>query len=149
MVISQGDVVWVDLPPPRGSAPAGRRPALVLQHDRFNRTKLNTIVVAAITSNLKYAALPGNVRLRRGEAGLPRASVVNVTQIATVDRGQIGARLGEVAPARLREVWDGVMLVLAPEAMGALAPGVGRAGVARAGRVGHYLAREPRLREAT
>jgi mRNA interferase MazF len=115
VVISPGDVVWVDLPPPRGSAPAGRRPALVLQHDRFNRTRLNTIVVAAITSNLKYAALPGNVRLRRGEAGLPRASVVNVTQIATVDRGQVGARLGQLASGRLQEVWSGVLLVLAPE----------------------------------
>jgi mRNA interferase MazF len=90
----------------------------VLQHDRFNRTRLNTVVVAAITSNLKYAALPGNVRLRRGEAGLPRPSVVNVTQIATVDRAQLRSRLGQLAPARLREVWDGVMLVLAPEPAG-------------------------------
>jgi len=87
----------------------------VLQHNRFNRTGLNTVVVLAITSNPKYAALPGNVRLRRGEAGLPRASVVNVTQIATVDRAQIGSRLGQVAQSRLREVWDGVLLVLAPD----------------------------------
>ena len=114
MVIEQGDVVWVDFPPARGSAPAGRRPAVVLQHDRFNRSALQTTVVLAITSNLKYAALPGNVRLRRGEAGLPRASVVNVTQIATIDRAQIGARLGRVSRPRLLEIWEGVRLVVAP-----------------------------------
>jgi len=62
------------------------RPVVVRQHERFNRTTLATAVVVAITSRLKYAELPGNVRLRKGEAGLPRASVVNVTQIATVDR---------------------------------------------------------------
>jgi mRNA interferase MazF len=114
MVIQQGDVVWVDLPPARGSAPAGRRPAVVLQHDRYNRSRINTAVVAAITSNLAYAGLPGNVRLRKGEAGLPSPSVVNVTQIATVDRAEITARAGQLSPERLLEVWGGVRLVLAP-----------------------------------
>ena len=79
MVIQQGDVVWVRFPPPRGSAPAGRRPAIVLQHDRFNRTRLNTVIVAAITSNLRYGGLPGNIRLPKGEGGLPRPSVVTNT----------------------------------------------------------------------
>ena len=115
MVIEQGDVVWVRFPPPRGSGPAGHRPAVVLQHDRFNRTRLATIVVVAITSNLRYAALPGNIRLPRGEAGLPSASVVNVTQIATVDRADLGDRLGRLNPTRLVEVWNGVRLVLAPD----------------------------------
>lgn len=114
-MIAQGDVVWVAFPPPRGSGPAGRRPAVVLQHDRFNRTRLTTTVVVAITSNLRYAALPGNVRLARGEAGLAVASVVNVTQIATVDRADLRGRLGRVSRGRLADVWDGVRLVLAPE----------------------------------
>ena len=114
MVIEQGDVVWVELPAPRGSEPGGRRPALVLQHDRFNRTALGTTVVAAITSQLKYAALPGNVRLAKGEAGLPRPSVVNVTQIATVDRDVLVARIGHLSPRRFAEVWAGVRLVLEP-----------------------------------
>jgi mRNA interferase MazF len=83
MVIQQGDVVWVDFAPPRGSAPAGRHPAVVLQHDRLNRSAIQTIVVAAITSNLKLAAYRGNVRLSKGEAGLPRSSVVNVTQYSS------------------------------------------------------------------
>ncbi len=114
MVIEQGDVVWVSLPPARGSAPAGRRPAVVVQHDRFNRTAISTTVVAAVTSNLKYARLPGNVRLRKGEAGLSRASVVNVTQVATIDRSDIDARLGRLSPARLARVWRGLRFVLEP-----------------------------------
>jgi mRNA interferase MazF len=104
-VIRQGDVVWVDLPPPRGSAPAGRRPAVVLQHDRFNRTRINTTVVAAITSRLTYGALPGNVRLRGGEGGLPRPSVVNVTQIATIDRSGVGSVAGRLLDRRVVEIW--------------------------------------------
>lgn len=113
-MIQQGDVVWVNLPPARGSAPAGRRPAVVLQHDRFNRTRINTMVVVAITSNLKYGALPGNVRLRQGEGGLARASVVNVTQIATVDRADIESAAGRLSQRRLAEVWDGIRLLLEP-----------------------------------
>ena len=114
MVIQQGDVVWVELPPPRGSAPAGRRPAVVIQHDRFNRSSINTIVVAAVTSNLKYANLPGNVKLRRREGGLQRGSVVNVTQIATVDRSAVAKRIGQLSRARLHDLWNGVRLVLEP-----------------------------------
>jgi mRNA interferase MazF len=115
--VTQGDVVWVTLPEARGSAPGGRRPVLVLQHDRFNRTQIATAVVVAITSKLKYADLPGNVRLRKGEGGLPRASVVNVTQIATVDRHLLGPRLGIVTGTRLAQVWDGVRLVCEPDAV--------------------------------
>ncbi len=114
MVIQQGDIVWVCFPPSRGSAPAGRRPAVVLQHDRFNQTRLNTAVVAAITSNLKYGGLPGNVRLPKGEGGLPRPSVVNVTQIATVERADIDSIAGRLSRQRLAEVWDGIRLVIEP-----------------------------------
>jgi mRNA interferase MazF len=116
VVIQQGDVVWVSLPDARGSAPAGRRPAVVLQHDRFNRTRIATAVVVAITSKTRYADLPGNVRLRRGEGGLPRTSVVNVTQVATVDRASIGPRLGALTHARLAQVWEGIRLLCEPDA---------------------------------
>lgn len=95
---------------------------MVLQHDRFNRTKLATVVVVAITSKLKYAKLPGNVRLRQGEAGLPRASVVNVTQVATVDRALLGPRLGTLTAHRLAQVWSGIRLVCEPEATASSAP---------------------------
>lgn len=89
---------------------------MVIQHDRFNRTRIATAVVVAVTSKLKYADLPGNVRLRRGEAGLPRASVVNVTQVATVDRALLGPRLGALGTARLAQVWSGIRLVCEPDA---------------------------------
>ena len=115
MVIKQRDVVWVDLPPPRGSEPAGRRPAIVLQHARFNRSGLSTVVVAAITSNLKYAGLPGNVRLRKGEGGLPRPFVVNITQISAIDRAFVRDKIGQVSADRFASIWQGICLVIEPE----------------------------------
>jgi mRNA interferase MazF len=114
VVIEQGEVVWVDFPAPWGSEPAGHRPAIVIQHDRFNRSRIQTLVVVVLTSRRKYAFLPGNVRLRAGEAGLPRASIVNVTQLATIDRGRVAGRAGRVSRLRLDEIWRGVRLLLEP-----------------------------------
>jgi mRNA interferase MazF len=107
----QGQVVWFRFAG-EGSEPTGRRPALIVQDDRFNRSAINTTVIAAITSNLRLAAMPGNVRLRKGEANLPRASVVNVTLLRTVDRARIGKPLGALSPARLTEVLHGLAMVL-------------------------------------
>lgn len=112
MVIHQGEVYWVSFSEGRGSEPWGRRPALVLQHDRLNRSRLNTVVVLAITSNLRYAMLPGNVRLRRGEGNLPSSCVINVTQIQTLDRMYLQERIGTLPQRLLRQVWEGVRLVL-------------------------------------
>lgn len=112
MVIHQGEVYWVSFLRARGSEPWGRRPALILQHDRFNQSRLNTVVVVAITSNLRYAALPGNVRLRRGEGSLPKPCVVNVTQVQTVDRAYLQEKIGTLPSRLLRRVWEGVRLVL-------------------------------------
>jgi mRNA interferase MazF len=114
MVIVYGDVVWLDLPPAAGSAPGGKRPGVVLQQDRFNRSRIQTVVVAAISSNLKLASAPGNVRLRKGEAGLPRASVVNVSQLMAIDRDSIAGKLGRLSGARLASVWSGLRLLLEP-----------------------------------
>lgn len=111
-MIRQGEVYWLQFGQPEGSAPAGRRPALVVQHDRFNRSAISTTVVVAITSNLRLAALPGNVRLSRGEAGLPRASVVNVSQIRTIDRTRLAERVGLLGAPRIREVLKGLTLLL-------------------------------------
>jgi len=107
----QGEVYWIHFGRPDGSEPAGRRPALVVQHDRFNRSAISTTVVAAITSNLERAAMPGNVRLRKGEAGLPLASVVNVSQIRTANRSRLGDRLGALHPTRMNEVLRGLTLL--------------------------------------
>lgn len=114
MVIAYGDVVWIALPSTGGSAPAGMRPALVLQQDRFNRSQIQTVVVAALTSTLKLASAPGNVRLPKGEAGLPKASVVNVSQLMAVDRDLVRGKLGRLSTRRLAQVWDGLRLVIEP-----------------------------------
>lgn len=111
MVIRQGEVYWLRFGPAEGSAPAGRRPALVVQHDRFNRSAISTTVVAAITSNLRLGAMPGNVRLRRGEAGLPRACVVNISQVRTIDETRLGERVGVMGAARMRDVLKGLALL--------------------------------------
>jgi mRNA interferase MazF len=113
----QGEVYWLRFSG-QGSEPEGRRPALVVQHDRFNRSAIQTTVVIAITSNLRLGAMPGNVRLRKGEANLPRASVVNVTQLRTVDRDRLTERVGNLAPARVREVLEGLALVFGLDALG-------------------------------
>ena len=106
----QGEVYWLRFQG-QGSEPRGRRPALVVQHDRFNRSAIATTVVAAITSNLRLADMPGNVRLRKGEAHLPRACVVNVSQLLTVDRTRLGRPQGALSHERLREVLRGLALL--------------------------------------
>lgn len=111
-MIRQGEIHWLCFGAPEGSAAAGRRPALVVQHDRFNRSAISTVLVAAITSNLRLAAMPGNVRLRSGEGGLPRPSVVNVSQLRTVDRRQLAERVGTLGHDRIRDVLQGLALLL-------------------------------------
>lgn len=119
-MIQQGEVYWIHFGTPDGSEPAGRRPALIVQHDRFNRSAISTTVVAAITSNLRLAAMPGNVRLSRGEAGLPRACVVNISQLRTIDRSRLGARVGVLGHARMRDVLVGLALLLGTEDVSSL-----------------------------
>lgn len=110
-MIQQGELYWFAFRG-RGSEPDGRRPCAIVQHDRFNRSRIATTIVVPVTSNLRLAAMPGNVRLRKGEGNLPRPSVVNVTQIVTVDKTRLDERLGTLAPGRIRQVIMGVALVL-------------------------------------
>jgi mRNA interferase MazF len=114
-VIRQGELYWLQFGTPHGAEPAGRRPALVVQHDRFNRSAVPTVLVAAITSNLRLAAMPGNVRLRKGEAGVELPSVVNVSQVRTVDRARLGDRIGQLGGERLQDVLAGLALWLGLE----------------------------------
>src|SRR5213083_630164 len=110
----QGEVYWLHFTG-EGSEPRGRRPAVVVQHDRFNRNAIPTTVVAAVTSNLRLAAMPGNVRLRKGEANLPRASVVNVSRVLTIDRTRLTERVGSLGSERLRAVLAGLALLFGIE----------------------------------
>ena len=121
-MIRQGEIYWLHFGPAEGSAPAGRRPALVVQHDRFNRSAISTAVVAAVTSNLRLGGMPGNVRLRRGEAGLPRASVVNVSQIRTIDQARLGDRVGALGTAKMRDVLQGLALLFGTDEVAVSGP---------------------------
>lgn len=110
--VSRGDVWWVDMGEPIGSEPGYRRPAVVLQSNYFNHTELNTVIVVALTTNLRLAAFPGNVLLSKRKTGLTKESVVNVTQVATVDRSQLYDRCGHLDPDSMGRVADGVRMVL-------------------------------------
>jgi len=112
MVISRGEIWWADLAAPDGSGPGYRRPVLVVQADPFNNSRLATVTVVVLTSNLRLAAAPGNVRLGKRASGLPRESVVNVSQIITIDRARLRERVQRVASAPLREIDDGLRLAL-------------------------------------
>jgi mRNA interferase MazF len=113
-VIRQGDIYWADLGEARGSQPGDRRPVLVIQNDVFNASRIRTVLVCALTSNLRRAAAPGNVQLAAGEANLTRDSVVNVSQMATLDRAQLEDWVGRIGPHRIRQVVRGILLVVVP-----------------------------------
>jgi mRNA interferase MazF len=102
----------VDFSPAKGSEPKGRRPGLVVQNNVLNDSKLNTVVMVAITTTLKFGDLPGNVILRKGEANLPKKCVVNVTQIKSVDKESIKEEIGTLSAQRLKEVQEGIKLIM-------------------------------------
>ena len=114
MVINQGDVFWVDLGEPSGSEPGYRHPHMVIQNNVFNRSRISTVVMCALTSNLRRARAPGNVLLEKGEANLPRQSVVNVSQIFTVDKRYLEEKVGTLSHRRTCQILDGVRLVIEP-----------------------------------
>jgi mRNA interferase MazF len=111
-MVSRGEVWWIDFGDPVGSAPGYRRPGLLVSSDRFNRSRISTVIVAAITSNQRLAAAPGNVALPSGTAELPMPSVVNVSHVLTIDRALLGQRIGRLGRERLVEVDRGLRLVL-------------------------------------
>ena len=109
----RGEIWWADLPDADGSGPGGRRPVVVVQSDLFNRSAIQTVIVAICTARLDRAAAPGNFLLSAASSGLPRDSVVNVSQLFTVDRSTLTEHVGNL-PARLVKVLDeGLKLVLA------------------------------------
>jgi len=115
MVIKQGDIFWIDLPVPRGSESGYRHPHVVIQNNVFNSSKINTVVVCALTSNVRISSSPGNVTLKRGEANLPKASVVNITQIITINKSEILDQIGTLSKNRINEVINGIKLLLEPK----------------------------------
>ena len=114
MVVNQGDLFWVDLGEPAGSEPGYRHPNVVIQNNMFNHSHLNTVIVCGLTSNLKRAAVPGNVLLDAGEADLPKQSVVVVSQVFTVDKAQLVDYIGHLPPRRVRQILEGLKLLTEP-----------------------------------
>jgi mRNA interferase MazF len=111
-MVRRGELWWVDFAEPVGSAPGYRRPAAVVSADRFNRSRIATVIVAAVTSNTRLADAPGNVALPAGSSGLPKDSVVNVSQLLAVDRGLLDRRIGMLPSAQLAVLDRGLRLVL-------------------------------------
>ena len=114
MVIKQGEIYWVDLAEPKDSEPGYRHPHIVIQNNLFNSSRINTVVVCSLTSNLNRAKAPGNVLLNEGEANLPKQSVVNISQIFTVKKTDLVEKIGEVSKERMIEILAGIKLLTEP-----------------------------------
>jgi mRNA interferase MazF len=112
VVISLGEVWWADLPEPSGSEAGFRRPVVVVQGDPFNRSAIGTVVSVPLTSSLRWADAPGNVRLTARSTGLPRDSVANVSQIVTLDKTVLSERVGKLSSSKLELVLSGIDVVL-------------------------------------
>ncbi len=112
MVISQGEIWWADLPAPSGSGSGFRRPVIVVQGDALNRSHIATVVCVPLTSNLKWALAPGNVRLSARLTGLPKDSVANASQIISVHKALLTARVGKLPRSKLELLLSGISVVL-------------------------------------
>lgn len=113
-MIRQGDLYWIDLDAPHGSEPGFRRPHIVVQNNVFNASRISTVLVCPLTTNLRRAIAPGNVLLAAGEANLPQQSVVNVSQVFTVNKAELVEYIGTVSSRRFCDILNGITLVLEP-----------------------------------
>lgn len=109
--IRRGDIWWASLDVPAGSGPGFRRPVLVVQTNDFNDSAIRTVVCAVVTSNVRLAAAPGNVLLKRRLSKLPNESVINISQLITVDKSFLTKRVSRLPAAPMREVEAGLRLV--------------------------------------
>ncbi|MEG4279732.1 type II toxin-antitoxin system PemK/MazF family toxin [Microcoleus sp. MON1_C1] len=105
---------WIELDEPSGSEPGYLHPHVIIQNNLFTRSRINTVVVGVLTSNLRRANSPGNVLLEAGEADLPEQSVVNVSQILTINKSPLGEKIGTLSAERVGQILDGIRLVVEP-----------------------------------
>ena len=110
--MERGEVWWANLQPPRGSEPGYSRPVVIIQANRYNVSNLHTVIVAVITGNIKLSSSPGNVFLAEGVAGLKKDSIVNVTQLLTLDRIFLTEFMGNIPPRLLAAVDAGLRLAM-------------------------------------
>ena len=113
MYHKRGEIWWADLEEPRGSESGYRRPVVIVQSDDFNKSRIGTIIVAVLTSNLQLGKAPGNVKLQSGKKiGIKRASVINSSQLITLDKSYLSEKIGQISPEKQLEFDDGLKLVL-------------------------------------
>jgi mRNA interferase MazF len=110
--MKRGEIWWASLPAPTGSGPGFRRPVVVIQSNPFNQSRIATVVVAVVTSNLALADAPGKIRVGKTESGLAKPSVVNVSQLYTLDRESLAQRVRALPAESMRTIDDGLRLVL-------------------------------------
>ena len=110
--MKRGEIWWASLPPPTGSGPGFRRPVVVVQSNPFNQSRIATVIVAVVTSNLALASAPGNVRVGKSESGLAKPSVVNVSQILTLDRILLTQRVRGLPADAMRQIDEGLRLAI-------------------------------------
>ncbi len=113
MVVNRGEIWWADLSEPAGSSPGYRRPVVIIQSDNFNKTTLNTSIAASITTNLDLAEMRGNVLLKKDQSGLPKDSVVNVTQLFALDKKLLLEYVETLSERKMEQIDSGLRLVLA------------------------------------
>lgn len=114
MVINQGDIFWIVFGEPGGSEPGYRHPHIVIQNNIFNRSRINTVVVCTLTSNLDRANAPGNVLLPKGEGNLPKESVINISQIFTVNKNELSEKIGTLSKERFYQILKGINFLIEP-----------------------------------
>lgn len=112
MVVERGEIWWADLPEPRGSSPVYERPIVITQADFLSKTAINTVIGVLITTNLDLAEMPGNVLIEKRQSGLSKDSVVNVTQIVTIDKTQLLEFVGTLSERKMEQIDEGLRLVL-------------------------------------
>ncbi len=110
--MKRGEVWWAALPTPTGSGPGFRRPVVIIQANAFNDSRIETVIVATVTSQLARESLPGNVRLSKSDSGLSKASVVNISQIITIDRTMLVKKANKLTPQTIAKIDEGLRIVL-------------------------------------
>jgi len=110
--MKRGEIWWASLDEPAGSGPGYRRPVVIISSNEFNRSKINTVLVAIITSNLHLADAPGNFKVSKKESGLPKESVVNISQLLTLDKSFLTEKSGQLLPNKILVLNEGLRLVL-------------------------------------
>jgi mRNA interferase MazF len=112
MVINRGEIWWAELPEPTGSGPGNKRPLLIIQSNEFNKSKISTVIAAVITSNLRLAGAPGNILLSAKGSKLPKESVINVSQIITIDKSLLTEKIHQLPNNIIMQIDEGLKLVL-------------------------------------